>query len=148
MTLRLSKAEAARLVRSAQADMPLERHQKPQDARKVRQPRQTTPAAEPAAREQDIQRAILDALAWRGVFAIRLNSGAIRTEAGGMVRGCPPGTPDILCIVNGAAVFLEVKRPGKRPTALQTEMHARLRAAGARVAVVTSVDEAMEEIER
>ena len=95
-------------------------------------------------REQDIQRGILDALAWRGVYAIRLNSGAIKTERGGLVRGAPAGTPDVLCIIGGRAVFFEVKRPGKKATALQEEMHARLRAAGATVAVVTSIDEALE----
>lgn len=125
-----------------------------QDTRKGAEPAADTPRPAEARvvrrggapREQDIQRGILDALAWRGVYALRINSGAIRTERGGMVRGAPAGTPDVLCIVGGRAVFLEVKRPGNKPTALQLEMHARLRAAGATVVVVTSVDEALEAV--
>lgn len=90
MTLRLSKAEAARLVRSAQADMPLERHQKPQDARKVRQPRQTTPAAEPAAREQDIQRdssTVAGVVIWIPLLPPSVNHMYVNDGRGGKVLG-------------------------------------------------------------
>lgn len=92
-------------------------------------------------REQDIQNAILDYLSYRGIFAIRLNSGAIKTERGSLVRGCPAGTPDILSIVAGRAVFIEVKRPGKQPTAIQEAMHQRLRQSGAVVLVATCIED-------
>jgi hypothetical protein len=51
------------------------------------------------------------------------------------------GIPDIEMIVDGRAIFFEVKRPGGRPTRLQQETIRRLQAAGARAGVVTSVEE-------
>lgn len=139
MPLRYTRKQAAKLTTPAVA-APAPRSEA------KRKKAATDSAARPgsAPREQDIQNAILDTLARLGVFALRLNSGAIKTQHGGMVRGCPAGTPDILSIINGAAVFFEVKRPGKKPTPIQEAMHERLRQSGARVYVVTSVDDLLE----
>lgn len=53
------------------------------------------------------------------------------------------GVPDLLCIKNGRAVFLEVKQPGKKPTPLQQQVMREIREQGGAVAeVVTSRDEA------
>ena len=51
------------------------------------------------------------------------------------------GWPDILCVRNGQAYFFEVKRPGGKPTRLQWYELGEWNQVGARVAVVTSVDE-------
>ena len=40
------------------------------------------------------------------------------------------GAPDRLCLLNGTAVFVEVKAPGKRPRPIQTHRHHQLAQAG------------------
>jgi hypothetical protein len=53
------------------------------------------------------------------------------------------GIPDLLCVRDGRAVFLEVKQPGKKPTPLQIQRMKEIRDTGGAVAeVVTSRDEA------
>jgi hypothetical protein len=64
-------------------------------------------------------------------------------------EGVRAGVPDLtLPVPRGrfGALYLELKRPGKYPTAVQREMIGRLREAGNRVRVVRSVDEAMDAI--
>lgn len=53
------------------------------------------------------------------------------------------GTPDILGCHQGRMFALEVKRPGKRPTVVQAATLSRWAEAGAVVAVVHDVDEAL-----
>ena len=54
------------------------------------------------------------------------------------------GVPDISFFVDGRTFFLEVKQPGKHPTAIQADMIRRLRRAGTRVEVVHSKKEALD----
>lgn len=57
--------------------------------------------------------------------------------------GMRPGWPDLEFVLDGVIYFLEVKNPENgRVTPDQAEVHAELRAAGAMVAVVTSITEA------
>jgi hypothetical protein len=64
-------------------------------------------------KESEAQAAILDYLALRGVFAIRLNNQPIYDPKRGIFRSLPKHTPkglaDILAIKNGRTVFVEVK---------------------------------------
>ena len=54
------------------------------------------------------------------------------------------GLPDLLCLKNGRAVWLEVKQPGKKPTEIQTRRMAELRERGGTPChVVTSKEEAI-----
>jgi hypothetical protein len=54
------------------------------------------------------------------------------------------GVPDVLCVKNGRAVFLEVKQPGKKPTEIQkARMKEISEKGGAKCAVVTSKEEAI-----
>lgn len=46
------------------------------------------------------------------------------------------GLPDLLALKPTAVLFVEVKRPGKKPSAIQEHMHAKLRALGFRVEVL------------
>ena len=54
------------------------------------------------------------------------------------------GIPDIICCYRGQFVGLEVKRPGKKLTALQEKTIAKINAAGGVAAMVTGVDEVRE----
>ena len=49
------------------------------------------------------------------------------------------GVPDrLVCLPGGRSVFLELKAPGKKPTALQLNQQEKLRALGFRVWVIDS----------
>lgn len=54
------------------------------------------------------------------------------------------GDPDVDACVRGRSVQLEVKRPGEKPTALQVKRLGEWKQAGAVAAVVTSVAEVRE----
>ncbi|CAM4465340.1 VRR-NUC domain-containing protein [Corallococcus exiguus] len=58
-------------------------------------------------------------------------------------RVSAPGFPDLLCCRRGQVVLLEVKSKGGRMKPAQVELHARLRAAGVVVAIVTTPEEAL-----
>jgi hypothetical protein len=52
------------------------------------------------------------------------------------------GIPDLLCLRDGRAVFLEVKQPGRKPTPIQIRTMAEIESTGgARCHVVTSKEE-------
>ena len=55
------------------------------------------------------------------------------------------GVPDLLCVKEGRAVWLEVKQPGKRPTDVQVRrMNEIERVGGSPCHVVTSREQACE----
>ena len=91
-----------------------------------------------AKRESSIKRGILAALnKLPGVFAYKGHGGPYQHA----------GIPDISVIKAGTAIYLEVKRPGEEMTPLQSAMARKLSKAGAIVAVVTSVEEAVAIVE-
>lgn len=97
--------------------------------------------------EQAIQNAILDYLWMRGHAAWRINSGAIKTERGSLVRLAPPGTSDIIgCVVPTGRMFvIEVKQPGKDATPLQQAFLDRMAEAGALAFVARSIEDVQEQ---
>lgn len=54
-----------------------------------------------------------------------------------LVLTSKPGIPDLLCLKDGKAVFIEVKRPGEKPRALQDYRINELRGMGFEVQVLT-----------
>lgn len=58
------------------------------------------------------------------------------------------GWPDIICCHHGKMLALEVKRPGGKPTALQTRELTRWETAGAISAVVTSWEDVQQILDR
>lgn len=58
------------------------------------------------------------------------------------------GVPDVLVIKDGKACWMEVKRPGEKPTPIQVARMRELASVGCPVAVVTSGDEAKKFLER
>ena len=58
------------------------------------------------------------------------------------------GQPDLLVVVEGKAIFLEVKRPGQHPTLLQSHRLVQCRHAGAVAEVVRSWEDVSEILER
>src|SRR5262252_1625358 len=80
-----------------------------------------------ALTENDVERACVDLLRARGYYVVRLQSGLFRTPDGRWVRVGEPGLPDYACIKDD--FFLEVKRPGGKPSAAQIKKVFELEAA-------------------
>jgi Holliday junction resolvase len=83
--------------------------------------------------ESSITKSIIALAKSLGFWTFKIAGGPMQTA----------GIPDLLCIKDGLAVFLEVKQPGKHPTELQKQRMHEIRTAGGAVAeVVTSKQEA------
>ncbi len=99
------------------------------------------------------QKRIIEYLTLRAWIVERMNSGKIPAKYGTKTRYIhlhTTGTPDVQAIRKAAngfteVLYVEVKRPGEKPTEEQQAQHERLREqAGARVIVATS----WEDVER
>jgi len=90
-------------------------------------PTHTTKGGTP--KESEIQRRIVAALRAEGWLVIKL----IQTTYNGI--------PDLICHRDGRTVYIEIKRPGIAPNALQALRHDELRDAGMEVYVLSSVDQ-------
>lgn len=55
-----------------------------------------------------------------------------------LIQTSTNGIPDLLCLKNGRAVFLEIKQPGQKPTPLQLFRIDQLRKTGFEALVATS----------
>jgi hypothetical protein len=80
--------------------------------------------------ESDLQRQILDYLALKGIFHYRNNSGAFDNGHGGFYRFGAVGSPDIICVVNGRYVGIELKAPKGKQSDHQKEFQRQLELAG------------------
>lgn len=79
--------------------------------------------------EKDIQAKVIKELERYGWYCIKI----IQTNKNGI--------PDLLCHKQGRTMYIEVKRPGLKPTPLQDVRHKELRRAGINVHVVRYVDD-------
>lgn len=84
--------------------------------------------------EKAITRAIMDDLRGMGFWVVKIHGGAYQMA----------GLPDVLAIKNGRAFWIEVKKPGEKPTLIQQKRLRDLQAAGCVVGVATSEKEARE----
>lgn len=89
--------------------------------RKPAPPRRPATTKFPAETEASVLRSIVATCALRGVYSLRLNSGAQAIPAADgharrYVRFGEKGCADLLLLLpGGRPAFVEVKRPGKRP---------------------------------
>ncbi len=90
-------------------------------------------------KETAVSKQIADYLDACRIYNDRLNSGMIFTGTH-YVRLCKKGTPDRLAIVDGRAVYIEVKQLGKSLPDDQVARCVELQAAGAVVIVADSFD--------
>jgi hypothetical protein len=102
--------------------------------------------------EQQIQRAVADHLRWRGVpglFWFHPANGGWRSAIEAAIfksLGVVAGVPDIIIIHSGQCFGLELKADRGRLTDVQRDAHERMREAGARVATVYGIDEALAQL--
>ena len=85
--------------------------------------------------ESRLSRKIMKKLRTKGYFVFKIHGGPTMMA----------GLPDIICCVRGRFVALETKMPDKRENTsmIQRVVHAKIRAAGGVVEVVTSEREAL-----
>jgi hypothetical protein len=103
--------------------------------------------------EQQIQRAVIEHLQWRGhadAFAFHVPLGGYRRPIEAAILkeiGTVAGVPDLIIIRSGRTHALELKAPGGHVSDVQSVVHERLRRAGAEVAVAYGLDQALECLE-
>jgi hypothetical protein len=117
----------------------------------------------PQLTEAQIQQQIIGFLRFQGFYVQRLNSGMLPMGEGAsrrMIRMTKAGTPDLMAFrsihekilltapgqrsierTRVQLVFIEVKRPGKKPTMLQSQVMAELEEHGALCMVATSIED-------
>jgi hypothetical protein len=104
--------------------------------------------------EQQLQKAVLEHLAWRGVpglFVFHYPAGGWRSPIEAAIfksLGVVAGVPDILILHERRLFALELKTEHGRLTPIQVETQARMHIAGAMVAVAIGLDAALEQLER
>lgn len=103
----------------------------------------------PRLREDDVERACLDLLRYRGYYPVRLQSGLFKTPDGRWTRVGEPGIPDYIA-AHGSypAVFVEVKRPGGALSTEQRDKIGELELWRLAVATVDSVEALLSYLEQ
>lgn len=112
------------------------------------------PARTPAQlNESQVQRAVVQHLLWRAVarvFWLAVPNGGWRTKAEAAIfsgQGVIAGVPDLIVIARGLPFGLELKAERGVLSKVQSEVHARMREAGAIVATAYGLDEALRQLE-
>lgn len=97
------------------------------------------------ATESQIQSAICEYLTVQKHAVIRLNNQPIFDPRRNIFRALPKYTPkgmaDLLVVVEGKSIFLEVKRPGQKPRPEQLDFGRWIMAHGGDYFTVHSIDE-------
>ena len=95
-------------------------------------------------REKDVQRAILDYLAWKKIFHYRQNTGAMVSEYKGakrFMRFGAKGSPDIVAVISGRYIGIECKGSNGKQSADQIIFQRDLELAGGLYVVAYSLDD-------
>ena len=93
--------------------------------------------------EHSIQAQIMEHLALKRIFFYRNNSGAIK-KGSHFIRFGWPGSPDIVCVIKGQYVGIEVKRVNGLQSRQQFVFQKSLEKAGGRYLLVRSLDDVMD----
>jgi hypothetical protein len=97
-------------------------------------------------KESYVQRQILDYLALKRIFHYRNNSGAFVDSQKHFYRFGAVGSPDIVCVIHGQYVGIEVKAPKGGQSDHQKEFQKQLEAAGGRYILAYSLDDVLRSI--
>jgi Holliday junction resolvase len=93
--------------------------------------------------ERHIQRQIVDYLRATGWLVIETYLGSSRGGSAWLTKGLP----DLYAVRRGRQIWVEVKTPSGRVRPEQQTLHEQLRAQGAEVYVVRSIEHLREEVE-
>jgi VRR-NUC domain len=92
-------------------------------------------------RESVIQAQIMQYLAYKRIFHYRNNSGGFIDANKHFYRFGTPGSPDIIAVIDGQFVGIEVKTPKGKLSEHQKEFKKNLEAVGGRYIVAYSLDD-------
>lgn len=93
-------------------------------------------------KEAEIQKQILDYLALKRIFHYRQNSGAFMRDDHFYRMGAT-GAPDIVCVIAGQYVGIEVKAPKGKQSDHQKEFQKKLEAAGGKYVLAYSLEDVL-----
>ena len=96
--------------------------------------------------EKATQQACMEYLDARGIFYYRQNTGATRTESGGFIRYGAVGSPDIIAVLAGQYIGIEVKDKHGKQSPGQVLFQQKLEKAGGRYLLIRDIDELIEAI--
>lgn len=91
--------------------------------------------------EKDTQKACIQLLEAHRIFFYRQNTGAYKTERGGFVKFGFPGATDIVAVIRGIYVGIEVKDVRGQLNENQEIFKARLEKAGGIYLTIRNIDE-------
>lgn len=94
----------------------------------------------PKVKEKELQKQILEYLETKNVFHYRNNSGAFKRD-GHFYQFGSIGSPDIICVIRGQYVGIEVKGTGGKQSPHQKEFQGRLELAGGKYILAHSWEE-------
>lgn len=94
--------------------------------------------------EGELVKAVCQYLKLKKHFHWRNNTGAMKSPHGGFYRFGTPGSPDIIVIMNGDFIGLEVKTKSGRQSPDQKEFERAVKDAGGEYYVIRSVDDLIE----
>jgi hypothetical protein len=103
-------------------------------------------------KEIEIQRAIIDGLRWRGVLAFRCQPAPVPIRNGRSIIGFRKadqfniGMPDIVCVIQGRFIGIEVKSTIGRQSPEQIEWQLRIEKAGGTYVLARSWEDVEKEI--
>lgn len=100
-------------------------------------------------KEHDIQKLILEYLTLKRIFHYRNNSGMVFSEYKGKTRAFRVGVvggPDIVCVINGQYVGIEVKGTNGKQSENQKEFQARLEKSGGKYILTDSLEKLINEL--
>ena len=112
------------------------------------QPIHTMPRMAPEAREQA---RLVAGLRRAGIFVAAIPNGGSRDAREGAnlkVQGVLAGMPDLVVVLPGRTVWIEMKAPGGRVSPAQKDVHARLQELGEEVHVCYSAESAVTILEQ
>ena len=93
-------------------------------------------------RERDIQKSILDYLVYKGIFHWKVNNvGTYRQDTGRYIPASLKGVPDIICVLDGLFVGIEVKTPKTYQNEAQKRFEDAVVKAGGVYIVARSIDD-------
>jgi hypothetical protein len=96
-------------------------------------------------KESDIQKTILDFLKLNDIFVYPSKAAGVSIDEGGkkrFYRTGIPGLPDITGVLEGGiALYIEVKRPGKKLSGVQSEFIGNVNDLGGVAFVATSIED-------
>jgi hypothetical protein len=98
--------------------------------------------SKPSLSEHNVQTQILDWLNLKKIFCYRQNTGGM-VKGRHFVRFAVKGSPDIIAVIEGQYVGIEVKRPGEKQSPEQGAFETALVMAGGRYVLAHSLDDVM-----